>query len=249
MNEDKNNTEVISIKGLSKSFNGVSVLSGVNLCLHPAENLAVLGRSGMGKSVLLKCIVGLVYPDEGSISVFGNEITEAGETKLNEIRQNTGFVFQSAALYDSMTVKENLLFTIEHNHRTMPDETKEQLIDETLESVGLANVANKYPLELSGGMRKRAGLARTLVLKPRIILYDEPTTGLDPFTSREISELILEVKKKYQASAIIVTHDMTCARIASDRIMILHNGRFIAEDTFNNLKKSKTAEVMEYFVN
>ena len=244
--EEKNSKPIVEIKGLSKSFDENDVLVNVNLNLYPTENLVVLGKSGTGKSVLIKCLVGLIPPDNGTLKVFGKDISEINDDDFNKMRRRIGFLFQSAALYDSMSVKENLEFPLKRHQRNLSKAERLQLIEEALENVGLISAIDKMPAELSGGMRKRIGLARTLILKPEIILYDEPTTGLDPITSREISELILEVQKKYKAASIVITHDMVCARLTADRVIILNEGKTTEIGTFNDLKRSKDKIVKDY---
>src|SRR6201992_550159 len=209
--------KVIEIKGLKKSFQDNEVLRNISLSLSEDENLVIMGKSGEGKSVTIKCIVGLMQQDEGSVKVFGQEVKHMNEKELKAMRSKTGFLFQSAALYDSMTVRDNLAFPLTRVLKIKSDTEIDQRIHEVLESVGLLDAIDKMPSDLSGGMRKRIGLARPLIVKPAIMLYDEPTTGLDPITSREISELIMEMQKKYKTTSIIITHDMECARITSDR--------------------------------
>jgi phospholipid/cholesterol/gamma-HCH transport system ATP-binding protein len=237
----------VEIHDLNKSFGDLQVLNDINMNLSMDENLVILGRSGTGKSVLIKCIVGLEKYEQGSIRVLGNEIAQMDEYALNELRKNIGFLFQGAALYDSMTVEENLLFPLKRNSKNLSVKKMDILVDEVLESVGLLDAKYKMPSELSGGMKKRAGLARTLVLKPKIILYDEPTTGLDPFTSDGISELITRVKERYKTAAIIVTHDMKCAQKTGDRIIIMDQGKILASGVFNNLKKIKNETIQGFF--
>jgi len=249
MNTAFNKHIVVEIKNLNKSFNEKKVLINVNLNLNEGENLAILGKSGIGKSVLLKCISGLIYPDKGTIMVFDKDLLSLGDKELNKIRERIGYVFQNAALYDSMTIGENLLFPLERNGKGLTKIEKEELIADTLDSVGLVDVIDKMPSELSGGMRKRAGLARALISKPEIILYDEPTTGLDPVTSRDISKLIVKIQKKYKTSSIIVTHDMKCAELTSNRMLVLHDGHFIAEGAYSDLKNHNLNEVRDYFAN
>jgi phospholipid/cholesterol/gamma-HCH transport system ATP-binding protein len=240
---------VIEIKGLVKSFGKNSpVLKGVNLCVNKGEDLVILGRSGSGKSITIKCIVGLVLPDEGEIKVFGQNILNIPTKKLNEVRVRIGFLFQNSALYDSMTVKQNLEFTLRRHVLHLLDEEIEHEITTVLESVGLADALNKMPSELSGGMRKRIALARTLILKPEIILYDEPTTGLDTITSLEISQLILKIKKENNTSSIIITHDMACAKLTADRIMILKDGVIYAQGSYQELEKSEDNWVRSFFI-
>lgn len=207
----------------------------------------VLGRSGIGKSVLIKCLVRLIQPDNGSIKVFGQEVTSMNAKELNEIRSKIGFIFQGNALYDSMTVRENLEFPLRRNKVIKDPKIIDELITEALNNVGLLDAMYKMPAELSGGMKKRIGLARTLILKPEIILYDEPTTGLDPLTSREISNLIVDIQNKYKATSIVITHDLNCAKITSNRMLILQDGVFIAEGTFDELKNSENEWIKSYF--
>jgi phospholipid/cholesterol/gamma-HCH transport system ATP-binding protein len=238
---------VIEIAGLAKSFNGHAVLKNVNLTVGKGENVVILGKSGEGKSVTIKCIVGLVTPDEGTLKVFGQEVDHLDEDNLKALRGRIGFLFQSAALYDSMTVRENLAFPLKRVLKLRDKAEIEKRSVEVLESVGLSDVIDKMPSDLSGGMRKRLGLARTLIVHPEIMLYDEPTTGLDTITSKEISELILEMQKKYQTSSIIITHDIPCAKIVADRVVIISNGEFIAEGTYEELEKSSDEFVRSFF--
>jgi phospholipid/cholesterol/gamma-HCH transport system ATP-binding protein len=238
---------VIEIKGLCKSFGNNEVLKGVDISVHEGENLVVLGKSGSGKSVAIKCLVGLVKADAGEIKVFGTEINGLNEKELNRIRLKIGFLFQNAALYDSMTVRQNLEFPLKRHSKNISQKEIDDSISEILESVGLIEAIDKMPAELSGGMRKRIGLARTLILKPEIILYDEPTTGLDSITSREISDLILEMQKKYKTTSIIITHDMACARLTADRIVILKDGLIHVVGTYDQLENSTDAWVKSFF--
>ena len=210
---------VINIKGLYKSFGkNTDILKGVDLTVKKGENLVVLGKSGSGKSVLIKCLVGLVTADKGELKVFDTDITKLNNQQLNAIRVRIGFLFQNSALYDSMTVRENLSFPLKRHSKKLTNKEVEHSVNEALESVGLKEAIDKMPSELSGGMRKRIGLARTLILRPEIILYDEPTTGLDTITSREISELILHIQKKYKTTSIIITHDMACAKLTGRQV-------------------------------
>jgi phospholipid/cholesterol/gamma-HCH transport system ATP-binding protein len=241
-------TPVIDIKDLHKSFGDNDVLKGINLTVNKGEDLVILGRSGEGKSITIKCIVGLVIPEKGSISVLGEEIIGLNRTELNKIRVKIGFLFQSGALYDSMSVRENLEFTLKRHTKELSIQEIETEVMDVLESVGLADAVDKMPSELSGGMRKRIGLARTLILKPEIILYDEPTTGLDTITSKEISELILEIKKKRKTTSIIITHDMSCAKLTADRVMILKDGVIHAEGKYEELEKSEDEWVRSFFI-
>jgi len=238
---------VISIKDLKKSFGDKEVLKDISLELDKGENLVILGRSGSGKSVTIECIVGLLTPDAGSVKVFGEEVADMRDKQLKDLRIRIGFLFQSGALYDSMTVRENMEFPLTRVLKLKDQGEIDKRVAAVLEAVGLSEAIDKMPSDLSGGMRKRAGLARTLVVDPEIMLYDEPTTGLDPITSREISELIISIQKKNKTSSIIITHDMECARIASDRVLILTDGQFTKEGTFDELLKSKDKDVASYF--
>ena len=239
---------VIEIKDLYKTFGTNEVLKGVTFSVKKGENLVVLGKSGSGKSITIKCVVGLVSADSGVINVFGTDITKIDTNELNEIRVRIGFLFQNAALYDSMSVRENLAFTLKRHAKELSSEEVENQIKEILENVGLSEAIDKMPSELSGGMRKRIGLARTLILKPEIILYDEPTTGLDTITSREISELVLEIQKKNKTSSIIITHDMACAKHTADRLVILKEGIVHVEGTYEELEKSDDEWVRSFFI-
>jgi phospholipid/cholesterol/gamma-HCH transport system ATP-binding protein len=238
---------VVRIRNLKKSFDGVPVLKDINLELRQNENLVVLGRSGSGKSVLIKCMVGLILADGGEIELLGYNVRSLAEAKLNEMRQQIGFSFQSSALYDSMTVRENLEFPLKRNLALFNKNELNDLVMTALQDVGLEDTAQKRPDELSGGMKKRIGIARTLILKPRIILYDEPTAGLDPITSMEINNLILTVRKKYNTSSIIITHDISCAEQTSDSVMALVNGQIRIEAKFDELQKTKDPELAPFF--
>ena len=240
---------IIEIKGLYKSFGeNKDVLKGVNLVVNKGENLVVLGKSGSGKSIAIKCLVGLVKADKGIIKVFGIDVLKLAEEELNKIRLRIGFLFQNGALYDSMTVRENLAFPLLRHHNEMSEEDIENAIKETLSSVGLLEAIDKLPSELSGGMRKRVGLARTLILKPEILLYDEPTTGLDTITAKEISELIIHIQKKYNTTSIIITHDMACAKFTSNRIVLLKDGIIYAEGNYDSLEQSDDDWVKSFFI-
>jgi phospholipid/cholesterol/gamma-HCH transport system ATP-binding protein len=237
---------IVTIDNLRKSFGTKEVLKGIKLSVAKGENLVIFGKSGSGKSVLIKCLVSLLEPDEGNITLFEKNIEGLNEQELNIVRKKIGFLFQSAALYDSMTVKENLQFPLRDLKKTSLTEI-DQLVKEVLKNVGLEDAIDKMPSDLSGGMRKRIGLARTLILKPELILYDEPTTGLDPITSKEISQLILDVQKKYNTASIIITHDVECARITSNRMLVIKDGTIAAEGTFTELSESKDEWVRSFF--
>lgn len=238
---------MVSTRKLFKSFGDNHVLRGFDLDLLKGENLVVLGKSGSGKSVLIKCMVGLLQPDSGNVEVFGKNIPELNQEELDHIRVRIGFLFQSSALYDSMTVRENLEFPLRRHWINKDKEEVEALVLEALDNVGLRHAIDLMPSELSGGMRKRIGLARTLILKPDIILYDEPTTGLDPITGREISRLIVDIQHRYNTSSIIITHDMGCVRIVANRIMVLSDGVCYAEGTYDELSQSKDPVIQPFF--
>lgn len=238
---------VIEIENLKKSFGGVEILKGVSLKLPRGENMAILGESGTGKSVLTKCIVGLIKADSGMIKVLGQNVNDLTGNEIDDLRKNVGYLFQGGALYDSMTVRQNLEFPVRRTQISKNKDEIKNMVEEALESVGLLDAINKMPAELSGGMKKRIGLARTLILKPEIILYDEPTTGLDPVTSGEISELILEVKEKYNTSSIIITHDMKCAKITANKLKLMKDGNFLTQGTYDELRKSDDKYVRAYF--
>lgn len=238
---------IISVKDLRKSFGDNEVLKGISLTVSKGEDLVLLGRSGSGKSITIKCLVGLLKADHGEMKLFGTDIAGLDYEGLNTIRLRIGFMFQSGALYDSMSVRQNLAFTLKHHTRHLSEEEVTAQIIEALESVGLEEAIDKMPSELSGGMIKRIGLARTLIIKPEIILYDEPTAGLDTITSREISELILSVQKKYKTSSIIITHDIACAKMTGNRIMIIKDGVINAEGTYAQLEASDDPWVRSFF--
>lgn len=244
---EKRGEVVIDIKGLKKSFGKKEVLKDISLQVHKGENVVILGKSGEGKSVTIQCIVGLLTPDSGMLKVFGRDVPEMNERELKELRMKIGFLFQGAALYDSMSVRDNLEFPLTRVLKIRDQYEIDKRVNEVLEGVGLTDAIDKMPSDLSGGMRKRIGLARTLIVKPEIMLYDEPTTGLDPVTSREISQLILNMQKKYKTTSIIITHDMDCARITSDRVVMMSNGEYIAEGTFKEMEKSDNEFVRSYF--
>lgn len=238
---------VIQIGHLSKSFGSNKVLNDFNVTLSKGESIAVLGKSGSGKSVLIKCIIGLLKPDSGTITVLGEDITRLSNEQLDHIRVKVGFLFQSNALYDSMTVRENLEFPLRrHSVKLSPSETNDKVM-EALNNVGLAYTVDMMPAELSGGMRKRIALARTLILKPEIILYDEPTTGLDPITGKEISSLMAEIGEKYNTSSVIISHDLNCIRATADRIVMLIDGTCYAEGNYEDLKQNNDPKVKQFF--
>lgn len=240
---------LISIVQLFKSFGeGNKVLNGIDLNLQKGENLVLMGKSGSGKSVIIKCLVGLMPYDKGEIKIFDQDIAKLNEKELNEIRIRVGFLFQGSALYDSMNVKENLAFPLKRHKRDMPKNELENTIKTVLESVGLLDAIDKMPSALSGGMRKRIGLARTLILEPEIILYDEPTTGLDSITAREISELIVEIQKKKNTSSIIITHDLACAKLTGNRLAIINEGQINATGSYEELAESKEGWVKDFFI-
>jgi phospholipid/cholesterol/gamma-HCH transport system ATP-binding protein len=238
---------VAEVRHLKKSFGDMKVLKDLNLDLFDRENLVILGRSGTGKSVLIKCMVGLLKPDDGKINVLGYDVPSLHRDELDELRQQLGFSFQGSALYDSMTVRENLEFPLKRNRGIYNRSELEALVMDALKDVGLERAVNQAPAELSGGMKKRIGIARTLILKPKIMLYDEPTAGLDPVTSGEINDLIMEVRDKYNTASIIITHDISCARHTSDRIIALIGGYNKIEGTFEELKQSDDPELKEFF--
>ena len=241
------NSAIIEFKNVHKSFDENKVLRGLNLTVFKGENLVILGKSGSGKSVTIKCIVGLTKVNSGEILVFGTDITQLHYADLNKVRMRIGFLFQNGALYDSMTVRQNLEFTLKHHDKNLSENEIEIAIKKALEDVGLLEVIHKMPSELSGGMKKRIGLARALIIAPEIILYDEPTSGLDTITSREIDELILEIQKKRKTTAIIITHDLACARITGDRIMIIKDGVINAIGSYEELKNSSDNWVKSFF--
>ncbi|WP_018478286.1 ABC transporter ATP-binding protein [Pontibacter roseus] len=227
--------KVIEITGLKKAFDDFEVLKGVDLELYKGENLVVLGRSGTGKSVLIKIISGLLKPDEGRVNVLGEEVDRLSPKELDALRLKIGFSFQNSALYDSMTVKENLEFPLIRHSKELTEKDRDRIIRFVLEAVGLSQAMNQMPSELSGGQRKRIGIARTLILKPEIMLYDEPTAGLDPITSIEINKLINEVQRRFNTSSIIITHDLTCAKAVGDRVVMLLDGQFQRQGTFEEV--------------
>jgi phospholipid/cholesterol/gamma-HCH transport system ATP-binding protein len=243
----KSNEPIIEINNLSKSFGKQEVLKNLSFKLFKGENLVVLGKSGSGKSVLIQCIVRLLNPDQGTIHVFGENVSELNRKELAKLRTKIGFLFQSGALYDSMTIKENLEFPLKRIRKNLSKKEINEKVIEALENVGLAETLNKMPSQLSGGMRKRASLARTIVVGPTIMLYDEPTTGLDPVTSDEISELINHVQKKYKTSSIIITHDIECARATADRVIMLKDGKVYLEGEIDDFEKSTDSLIRSFF--
>ena len=238
---------VISINGLYKSFDDLEVLKGIDFNLFKGENVAVLGKSGTGKSVLIKIIVGLLKPDKGQIVVLGQHVDQLGSKELNKLRLRIGFSFQNSALYDSMNVYQNLAFPLTMNVKNLNKKEVDNAVEEVLEAVGLKDKMNQMPSDLSGGQRKRIGIARTLILKPEIMLYDEPTSGLDPITCTEIIDLINEVQQQYNTSSVIITHDLTCAKNTSNRIALLLDGKFYKVGTFNEVFDSKDEQVKGFF--
>ncbi len=241
-------TIVLEIKDLYKSFGDNHVLNGFNMKLHQGENLVIMGKSGSGKSVMIKCLVGLMEADRGSISVMQNDITTLNQEALDILRADIGFLFQGSALYDSMTVRENLEFPLRRHTKKFDGAIDtETLIVEALENVGLVDAIDLMPSELSGGMKRRIALARTLILRPKIILYDEPTSGLDPITAKEIIILMQDIQKKYNTSSLIITHDVDCARVISDRMILLIDGVDYAVGTFKELSALKDPKVRAFF--
>lgn len=242
-----NEETVIAVTSLYKSFGPKTVLKDFSLKVKRGENVVVLGKSGSGKSVLIKCIVRLLQPDNGTICVLGKDISQLDHDEMDQVRARVGFLFQSNALYDSMTVRENLEFPMRRHLKHLSSDEANKRVTEALDDVGLSHTIEMLPSELSGGMQKRIALARTLILKPDIILYDEPTSGLDPITGREISTLITEVQKKYSASSIIISHDMNCVKRTSDRIAVLYEGACYKTGTYEELKASDDVYVKQFF--
>jgi len=238
---------VIEIENLQKSFGSTAVLKNISLKLFSQENLVVLGKSGTGKSVLIKCIVRLLNSDSGTIKVFDTDVPKLSKKELSELRLKIGFLFQGGALYDSMTVKENLEFPLRRIKKGLSEKEIKEKVEEVLENVSLKDALNKMPSELSGGMRKRISLARTIIVDPMIILYDEPTTGLDPVTSDEISELINEVQKKYKTASMIITHDIKCAKNTANRVIMLDGGSVYKEGSLSDFEKSDDPMIHSFF--
>ena len=244
-----NDKPIITIKNLQKSFGQQQVLKDVSLQLFSGENLVILGKSGSGKSVLIKCIIGLLDADAGTINVLGENVSNINNHGMAELRKKIGFLFQSGAIYDSMTVKENLQFPLRRIKKGLSEAEIEQKTKEVLENVGLPDALNKMPSQLSGGMRKRIGLARTIIVEPMIMLYDEPTTGLDPITASEISSLMNDIQKKYKTTSIIITHDIACVRATADRIIMLHDGKIYKEGKLDEFEKSDDEMIISFFEN
>ena len=242
-----NNDAVIHIRNLKKSFGSNHVLRGIDLDVYKGENVVVLGRSGTGKSVLIKIIVGLLKPDAGHVEVLKQEVEHITPLQLQELRLRIGFSFQNSALYDSMTIYENLQFPLVRNMRNLSRKEIDESIHTVLSAVGLLQTKNQRPSELSGGQRKRIGIARTLILKPCIMLYDEPTAGLDPITSMEINNLINQVQQYFHTSSIIITHDLTCAKITGDRVAVLLDGKFTAQGSFNEVFASTDERIQSFY--
>lgn len=250
MDPDNNKKIVLELKDLRKSFGDNHVLNGFNLKLYEGESLVIMGKSGSGKSVMVKCIVGLIQPDSGSITIRDHDIITMGQTELDFLRTEIGFLFQGSALYDSMTVRENLEFPLRrHKDKIKEFKSTEESVKEALKSVGLLDAIDLMPSELSGGMQRRVALARALILKPKIIMYDEPTTGLDPITSNEIIQLMRNIQKEYNTSSLIITHDVDCARVISNRMILLVDGINYAEGTFEELSNSSDPQTRAFFKN
>lgn len=243
---EKEKGYILELEDVQKAFGSNEVLKGVDLKVKKTETIVILGKSGTGKSVILKCIIGLIQPDHGVIKVLGEDITTLKGKELENLRRKMGFLFQGGALYDSMTVRDNLKFPLVRMPGNI-DEDMDEKVEKVLKEVDLVKAIDKMPSELSGGMQKRIALARTIILEPDIILYDEPTTGLDPATSKEISELILQMQESRGVTSLIVTHDMPCAEIVSNRIEILKDGDFFVEGTFEELRKSDDKFVKGFF--
>ncbi|MBC3789706.1 ABC transporter ATP-binding protein [Spirosoma utsteinense] len=238
---------VITIRGLCKSFGDLHVLQGVDLDVFRSENVVVLGRSGTGKSVLIKIMVGLLKPDAGSVVVLSQAVDQLRGRDLDAFRRQVGFSFQSSALYDSMSIRENLEFPLVRNIRNLSRADIDRAVEEALDDVGLSQTINQMPSELSGGQRKRIGIARTMILKPEIMLYDEPTAGLDPITCIEINNLINEVRERYKATSIIITHDLTCAKATGDRVAMLLDGKFERVGTFDEVFADPDERVQQFY--
>lgn len=240
-------SSVVSIRNLHKSFGSNHVLRGFHLDVAAGENVAVMGKSGSGKSVLIKCIIGLEPIDEGQLIVLGKDVAKLSVRELDALRADVGFQFQGSALYDSMTVRENLEFPLRRHLEKIKGYRTEDLVKEALENVGLLNAIDLLPSELSGGMKKRIALARTIIMRPKLILYDEPTSGLDPITAREISRLIVDIQKQYQAASVVITHDLACARITGNRLVILSDGKNYVEGKYEEVERMTDPVVHSFF--
>lgn len=245
MDKTENIAPILKIKDLKKSFGDNHVLNGFSLELFEGENLVLMGKSGSGKSVMIRCLVGLMLPDEGSIEIKGKDITKLTQKEFNNLRTELGFLFQGSALYDSMTVRENLEFPMRRQNKTEEESLK--LVLDALESVGLKDAIDLMPDELSGGMKRRIALARAIILRPKIIIYDEPTTGLDPITAKEIIQLMRNIQQNYKTSSLIITHDVDCARVISNRMILLIDGINYAEGTFEELSTNKDEKIQAFF--
>ena len=245
MNKTNNIKPILKIKDLKKRFGDNHVLNGFNMELYEGENLVLMGKSGSGKSVMIKCLVGLMQPDSGTLEITGKDITKLTQKEFNELRTELGFLFQGSALYDSMTVRENLEFPMRKQNKAEEEILK--LVIEALESVGLTEAIDLMPEELSGGMKRRIALARAIILKPKIIIYDEPTTGLDPITAKEIIQLMRNIQQSYKTSSLIITHDVDCARVISNRMILLIDGINYAEGTFKELSSNKDEKIQAFF--
>lgn len=239
---------IIEVQDLRKSFGDNNVLNGFNMKMYKGENLVIMGKSGSGKSVMIKCLIGLMQADSGNINIMGNDIGNISRDALDELRTEIGFLFQGSALYDSMTVRENLEFPLRRHKKKFGEKMDaEAMVMEALQNVGLAHTVDLMPAELSGGMQRRIALARTLIMRPKIILYDEPTSGLDPITSKEIIELMRNIQQKYNTSSLIITHDVDCARVVAERMILLVDGINYAEGTFKELSKATDPKVRAFF--
>ena len=245
MEKDRNIEIMLRIKDLKKSFGDNHVLKGFNMTLYKGENLVIMGKSGSGKSVMIKCLMGLMQPDSGEIEIMGNNVLEFEHQELDILRKEIGFLFQGSALYDSMTVQENLEFPLRKQH--IEQSRKDELVFRALESVGLTEALELMPDELSGGMKRRVALARAIILNPKIIIYDEPTTGLDPITAKEIIQLMRDIQVQYGSSALIITHDVDCSRVIADRMILLIDGINYAQGSFKELAASKDKNVQAFF--
>lgn len=245
MDKTKNIEPILRIKDLKKSFGDNHVLNGFTLELFEGENLVLMGKSGSGKSVMIRCLVGLMQPDSGSLEIMGKDISKLEQKEFNELRTQLGFLFQGSALYDSMTVRENLEFPMRQQNKS--EEESHKLVLDALESVGLKDAIDLMPDELSGGMKRRIALARAIILRPKIIIYDEPTTGLDPITAKEIIQLMRNIQQNYKTSSLIITHDVDCARVISNRMILLIDGINYAEGTFEELSANKDEKIQAFF--